>query len=529
MGTAASANTGGVDDSSANADGSDSFIKADSISNWTANRVGVWLMNTCELGQYCEMFYTARINGAVLKDLTDEELEELGIYNRMHRKRIFTEICKQNDIELDELERAVGTPSPRQYWSGFGSRSPRSRPKQDLDGSASSSSSSRKGNVDALRAGGAAVQRDSPKFTLGPGGTPRAWNPNSKPGDVVAHSPKASPFKTVASVNLFEALDDVEAQQKRRHAKWYANKVVEKSLVAMRAALKTARGMAVLQAEARYHGSIEAARETLMHNTRLQARQKAIEDFYSGNWRHKGVSPMAKYANRGMSVDEQVEAAMRDELEEKKRQQLEADTSALIGSAALYADTPDSDEEEVRRSEQDLLAAAKRGADEDSADGDDGDDGQPHGLAGLGSEDDNTDDDDEVGTPRKGDNASPPVPARKSPRILRSVSSIRRKYDAPLMEGKYDGGNRSPGELLVDSLLEDDEEDEEERALFAAAAKRGLHLRQLITTKKRMLHEARDRGDTATVLALQRELVRIGTVTGSQHPLLPVCRTSIAV
>ena len=56
----------------------------------------------------------------------------------------------------------------------------------------------------------------------------------------------------MASVNLFEALDDVEAQQKRRHAKWYANKVVEKSLVAMRAALKTARGMAVLQAEARY-------------------------------------------------------------------------------------------------------------------------------------------------------------------------------------------------------------------------------------------------------------------------------------
>ena len=44
----------------------------------------------------------------------------------------------------------------------------------------------------------------------------------------------------------------------------------------------------------RYHGSLEAARETLMHNTRLQARQKAIEDFYSGNWRHKGVSPMAK-------------------------------------------------------------------------------------------------------------------------------------------------------------------------------------------------------------------------------------------
>jgi len=483
MGTAASA-ASATDDRNvrAIAEVTEGYIRSDSISHWTANRVGVWLMNTCELGQYCEMFYTARVNGAVLKDLTDEDLEDLGIYNRMHRKRIFTEICKQNDFELDELERSVGTPSPRQYWSTLASpknslysNSPRSQPRASHDF-----------KFKSPRNSGNAPPRDSPKFTLGPGGTPRAWNPNSQPGDVQASSPKASPFKTVASVNLFEALDSVEAQQKRRQAKWYANKVVEKSLIAMRAALKTARGMAVLQAEARYHGSLEAARETLMHNTRLQARQKAIEDFYSGNWRHKAVSPMAKYAKRGMSVDEQMEAAMRDEAEERKRLLAEAQTQNKIGSASLYAD----DEDGLLSIENEPGTNGKSGL-EDSSEDEDG--GSPKS--------DNQQEDEEANT-------------RPSPRILRSVSSIRRKYDAP--EGKRNEGpgrgtrfNKSPGEILVDSLLEDDEdEDEEERALFEAAATKGLHLRQLIATKKRMLHEARDRNETSKVIALQRELVR---------------------
>jgi hypothetical protein len=321
MGTAAS--TGNAADAEKARD-REMNVKPDSISNWTANRVGVWLMNTCELGAYAEMFYTARINGAVLRDLTDEELEELGIHNRMHRKRIFTEICKQNDFELDELERHAGTPSPRQYWSNVGGVR---RKSKNGEGTV-------RKDLDAVRGeGGGGAAYSSPKFTLGPHGTPRAWsgedtggkkgsggsggasansapstpNPaagNARPGDVQASTPKGG-RRTVAEVNLFEALDSVEAQEKRKHAKWYANKVVEKSLIAMRAALKTARGMAVLQAEARYHGSLEAARETLMHNTRLQARQKAIEDFYSGNWRHKGVSPMAKCVRACMREEEE--------------------------------------------------------------------------------------------------------------------------------------------------------------------------------------------------------------------------------
>ena len=102
---------------------------------------------------------------------------------------------------------------------------------------------------------------------------------------------------------------------------------------------------------------------------------------------------------------------------------------------------------------------------------------------------------------------------------MNTAHSIPR-YDAP--EGKRadgpgrgyrlgegGGGRRSPGELLISSLLDDDEEeDEEEKALFAAAARRGMHLRMLIQTKKRLLVQARARGDTQTVLNLQRELVR---------------------
>ena len=421
------------------------YIASDSITNWTATRVGVWLMNTCELGQYCEMFYTSRINGAVLKDLTDEELEELGIHNRMHRKRILTEIMKQNQFEMNE----TGSSPSSRYWTNSSNSlyapSPRAR-KNPHDFSFS--------------------PRDSPKFTLGPGGTPRAWVPpkkdNSKPGDVLARSPKASPYKTVASVNLIEALDTVEAEQKRRHAKWYANKVVEKSLVAMREALVTPRGIAVLKAEARYHGSIEAARETLMHNTRIQALNTAIEDFYSGNWRHKGVSPMNKYAHKGFKIEEQLEAAMKEEEDQRRRM--------LLGQAQKNVDLDD----EVVRTPQ-----------------------RRH-----------TGDDDDLDAK---------VSLDPEETAEQRITLIREKYAAPERPARYSspgpGVNleseaRSPGQLLVDTLMRDaEEEDEEDRRLFERAATKGLQLKQLILTKKSMLEDARQRGDIEAARKLEAELV----------------------
>ena len=447
MGTAASAQSEGQagggspggPNARAVAEVTEGYIRSESITNWTANRVGVWLMNTCELGQYCEMFYTARVNGAVLKDLTDEELEELGIHNRMHRKRIFTEICKQNDFELDELERAAGTPSPRQYWNALNApRSPRTSPRSpkgtavmqlymptpraQLGGGG--------GRFKAQSSPASPSPHGSPKFTLGPGGTPRAWQkptkiglgglannskgPGAKPGDVMSHTPKARPFKNVTAVNLIDALDDAEAEQKRRHAKWYANKVVEKSLIAMRAALQTARGTAVLQAEARYHGSLEAARETLMHNTRLQARAKAIEDFYSGNWRHKGVSPMSKFARRGFSVEEQVEAAMQEEEDRKKKLMLEEQANAVVGSAAMYANA--------------------REVDMDDGDGGDGEDED----IPLSSDDEPIQQSPSHSQKTKEDDVLP-----TTEHVALAASRIREKYAAP--EGKRDYGKAGPG------------------------------------------------------------------------------------
>lgn len=239
MGTAASAHNTAVDtyqlgQPRAVAEVTEGFIKSDSISHWTANKVGVWLLNTCELGQYVESFYTSRVNGAVLKDLGEDDLKILGVNDLMHRKRIFAEICKQNEFELDEMESAVSAGTTPRHWA---SSSPRF--------------AANKAALNRLKS----LPLDSPKFTLGPNGTPRAWDPNGSNDQlngVRATTPKHSPFKTVASINLMEALDEEDAILQRRRAKWYANKVVEKSLIAMRAALKTPRGMAVLQAEARY-------------------------------------------------------------------------------------------------------------------------------------------------------------------------------------------------------------------------------------------------------------------------------------
>lgn len=78
-----------------------------------------------------------------------------------------------------------------------------------------------------------------------------------------------------------------------------------------------------------------------MHNTRLQARQKAIEDFYSGNWRHKNaVTPMTKFAQQGYTAEQQVDAAMKAESDARRQRlaQLNSNAESLISDAAAFSE-----------------------------------------------------------------------------------------------------------------------------------------------------------------------------------------------
>lgn len=56
-------------------------------------------------------------------------------------------------------------------------------------------------------------------------------------------------------------------------------------------------------------------------------------------------------------------------------------------------------------------------------------------------------------------------------------------------------------------IKDDEDENEEDRALFEAAAKKGLYLRKLIETKKKMMEAAKEKGDSARVALLTQELV----------------------
>jgi hypothetical protein len=62
------------------------------VSSWTESQVGEFLGNACKLPQYIDEFSESSIDGSMLIDLSDSDLEELGVENKFHRRKILKKI-----------------------------------------------------------------------------------------------------------------------------------------------------------------------------------------------------------------------------------------------------------------------------------------------------------------------------------------------------------------------------------------------------------------------------------------------------
>lgn len=88
-----------------------------SVASWSVEDVAKWLQ-TLSLGQYCECFMDAAIDGEFLYDLNDDDLKNtLGIEHRLHRKKILSCIQKlkvaevQNESRLGKLQNVLNNSS----------------------------------------------------------------------------------------------------------------------------------------------------------------------------------------------------------------------------------------------------------------------------------------------------------------------------------------------------------------------------------------------------------------------------------
>ena len=66
--------------------------KAVSVEDWDEDDVERFLRGVCKLPQYAPAFQDAGIDGSMLVELTNEELEELGVANKFHRRKIMKKI-----------------------------------------------------------------------------------------------------------------------------------------------------------------------------------------------------------------------------------------------------------------------------------------------------------------------------------------------------------------------------------------------------------------------------------------------------
>jgi SAM domain (Sterile alpha motif) len=64
------------------------------------------------LGQYAPCFAENDINFAILSDLTDEDLKELGVPSLGHRRRLLRAIAALNDVEKGAPTLAPATAAP---------------------------------------------------------------------------------------------------------------------------------------------------------------------------------------------------------------------------------------------------------------------------------------------------------------------------------------------------------------------------------------------------------------------------------
>ena len=59
---------------------------------WSSGDVACWL-SSIEMDEYVSLFQDARVNGCMLgQNLSDGDLQEMGVANRFHRKRILAEV-----------------------------------------------------------------------------------------------------------------------------------------------------------------------------------------------------------------------------------------------------------------------------------------------------------------------------------------------------------------------------------------------------------------------------------------------------
>ncbi len=61
-------------------------------------RIADWL-EKLGLGQYAQRFAENDITFAILPDLTDQDLKELGVTSRGHRRQLLRAIAEQNSFE----------------------------------------------------------------------------------------------------------------------------------------------------------------------------------------------------------------------------------------------------------------------------------------------------------------------------------------------------------------------------------------------------------------------------------------------
>jgi hypothetical protein len=64
------------------------------------------------LGQYARCFAENDINFAILSDLTDEDLKELGVPSLGHRRQLLRAIAELNDVERGTPKLAPATAAP---------------------------------------------------------------------------------------------------------------------------------------------------------------------------------------------------------------------------------------------------------------------------------------------------------------------------------------------------------------------------------------------------------------------------------
>eukprot|EP01041_Mallomonas_annulata_P008252 gene8252-16970_t len=95
------------------------------VSAWSVEDVSRWLQ-TLALGQYCEAFLDAAIDGEFLYDLNDDDLKNtLGVEHRLHRKKILNCIYRlkiaeaQRDSRVDTILHGQQDPEVPSYMSAI--------------------------------------------------------------------------------------------------------------------------------------------------------------------------------------------------------------------------------------------------------------------------------------------------------------------------------------------------------------------------------------------------------------------------